>query len=153
MVTTGAVYRQPDANPGGSSSASSSRWSASRSSHSGGESTSSETSRPLTCRTPAPGSSASLESTDRPTAAQSRHRSAGPHNTGPQTAPAAADVVVAVGSAVTTRVASPASASEIALVSPTTPAPTTTASTALMPSTVPDYPASSAVLTPIRPSR
>ncbi len=53
----------------------------------------------------------------------------GPQRTGPQIAPAAADVVAAGGAAVITRVASPASASETAVVSPITPAPTTTAST------------------------
>ena len=133
IVTTGAVYRHPDTNPDGSSSAASSRWSASRSSHSGGVASFEETSRPLTGRTPAAGSSVSAEKTSSPTRAHSRHRSAGPQFTGPHTAPAATDVVRPGGSAATTRVATPASASEIAVLSPTTPAPTTTASAALMP--------------------
>src|ERR1700678_880846 len=53
-------------------------------------------------------------------------------------APAAAEVTVDGGSAATTRVDSPASASEMAVVKPTTPAPTTTMSTAAMNSTVQD---------------
>jgi len=134
IVTTGAVYRHPETNPDGSSPAASSRRSGSRSSQSGGAASFEESSRPLTCRTPVAGSSANAEKTASPARDHSRHRSAGPHSTGPHTAPAATDVVRPGGSAATTRTASPASASEIAVVSPTTPAPTTTASAAaLMP--------------------
>src|SRR5580692_12213416 len=53
-------------------------------------------------------------------------------------APAAIEVTTDGGSAATTRVDSPASASAMAVVKPTTPAPTTTISTAAMNSTVQD---------------
>jgi hypothetical protein len=133
MVITGAVYHHPDANPEGSSSAGHIRKSAKRPAQSGGSSGDTDTSRPWTGRIAAAGSSASSASTDKPTEAHERHRSGGPHRTGPQIAPAATEVVSDGGDAVTTRVERPASASEMAVVRPTTPAPTTSASTAVMP--------------------
>jgi hypothetical protein len=79
-------------------------------------------------RTAAAFSAVNSDSTSRPVRAHSSVRSGGPHRTGPQIAPAATEVVSDGKAAVTTRVVSPASASEMAVVSPTTPAPTTTAS-------------------------
>src|SRR5215469_15842088 len=122
MVITGAVYHQPDTNPEGSSSAAHIRKSGTRSAQSGACAGDPDTSRPKTGRIAASGSSASSPSTDRPTRAQDRQRSGGPHRVGPQIAPAATEVVCDGGEAATIRVTRPASASEIAVVRPTTPA-------------------------------
>jgi hypothetical protein len=137
IVTTGAVYRQPETMPSGSSDGASSRMSGTRFSQSSGDAGDAATSYPLTCRIPADGSTASDDSTLSPAADHEYVRSGGPHRTGPQIAPAATDVVPGPSPAVTIRVDSPASASEMAVVSPTTPAPATTASACVMPPTLP----------------
>ena len=66
MLTAGAVYDQPDENPAGNSAGSSSRRSASRPAHAGGDSAARATTRPCDWCTPADGSSASAVSTSRP---------------------------------------------------------------------------------------
>src|SRR5580700_4057405 len=86
------------------------------------------TSRPLAIRTPVPGSAASLVIASSPTWPQRMTRSGGPTLTGPQTAPAATDVVRSGGASVLIVTPSPASARQIPVVSPLTPAPTTRAS-------------------------
>src|SRR5271156_4657078 len=91
------------------------------------------TSRPLAIRTPVPGSAASLVRASRPTWPQRRTRSGGPTLTGPQTAPAATDVVCSGRASVLIATLSPASARQMPVVSPLTPAPTTRTS---MPTTV-----------------
>src|ERR1700722_15702372 len=133
MLTAGAVYSQPAANPSGRSPGPRTRSWDSISVHAGGAVTSAQTSRPDKWCTPVAGSPASADSTSSPVRAHGEHRSAGPHRPGPQIAPAATDVVADGGSAASTCVCNPASASEMAVVSPATPAPTTTASTSFMP--------------------
>ena len=91
------------------------------------------TSRPLAILTPVPGSAASLASASSPTWPQRRTRSGGPTLSRPQTAPAATDVVRSGRSSVLIVTLSPASARQIPVVSPMTPAPTTRTS---MPTTV-----------------
>src|SRR5258708_25664585 len=131
MFTAGAVYAQPETEPGGRSPGPSSRVPGSRVSQPGAVAWCGDTSRPVMTCTPESGSPASPDSIASPVCDQARQRCGGPQRTGPQMAPAAADVGAGGGAAVTTRVDSPASASEIAVVSPTTPAPTTTASTSV----------------------
>src|SRR5579859_6060338 len=131
MFMVGAVYAQPLALPGSRSPAPSSLVSGSSASQSGGVAGCAATSRPETKCTPESGSPARPDGTSSVVRAQATHRSAGPQRTGPQMAPAAAEVAAGGGAAVTTRVDSPASASDTAVVSPTTPAPTTTASTSV----------------------
>src|ERR1700743_1864377 len=97
MFTAGAVYRQPVTNPAGNSPGPSRRMSGSRSVHAGGTAGDAQTSRPDSWCTPAAGSPASADSTSSPVRAHAWHRSGGPHRTGPQIAPAAADVVAAGG--------------------------------------------------------
>ena len=66
MLTAGAVYPQPEANPSGRSPGPSTRKSSSMSVHGGGEVTVEHTSRPDTGCTPVPDSPASADSTSSP---------------------------------------------------------------------------------------
>src|SRR5450755_514260 len=84
-----------------------------------------EISRPLTIRTPVPGSAASLDRASSPARPQPAARPGGPTRTRPQTAPAATDVVCSGGTAVLMVTLSPASARQIPVVRPMTPAPIT----------------------------
>ncbi len=124
MFTAGAVYCQPDDEPLGQlAGAKDAARLAAGPSTPAARRTPSQTSRPVSWCTPAPGSPASADSTLSPVRAHASQRSGGPQRTGPQIAPAAADVVAAGGAAVITRVASPASASEIGGRQPDHPGP------------------------------
>src|SRR5271165_107369 len=133
MLTTGAVYRQPETNPGGSSLSRQSRTSPRRSIQSGGSAGTRDSSRPASDRIPVAGSFSRSRSTSRLVRAHSRIRWAGPAMTGPQTAPAAADVDAPGGAAVRIPTRRPDSARQMAVVRPTTPAPITRTSSSLPP--------------------
>jgi len=124
----GAVYLTPEAKPGGSSSGDSVRPSGNSEIHCEWAPATGDTSIPLTCLIAAFGSAAWADRTLSPTRAHRCTRGEVLVRVGPQIAPATNDVVRSGGSAARTRVASPASASVIAVASPTTPAPTTMAS-------------------------
>ena len=143
MLTAGAVYAQPDENPAGSSAAASSRRSGRRCAHGGRRRRRLRhlASRAAWC-TPADGSSASAPSTSQ---ARPRPRVApviGPaaHRTPDRARRHRGDHATAVPPPPPASTARPRPARS-RCVKPTTPAPTTTMSTAAMNSTVQDPPA------------
>jgi hypothetical protein len=84
-----------------------------------------EISWPVTIRTPVPGSVASLDRTSSPVRPHPAVRPGGPTRVSPQTAPAATEVLRSGGAAVRMVTLSPASARQIPVVRPLTPAPIT----------------------------
>src|SRR5215467_2028577 len=126
MSTRGSVAQNPKVKPSGSSSE------VQVSNPGGGSSGASlAASLPRQRCTPVSGTSASLLKSSIVTRSHFDAVSAGGLSAGPIIATAAADVVLCGGSAVKTRTLSPRSARQIPVLSPMTPAPTTTASTAL----------------------
>src|SRR6516164_1178774 len=139
MRTSGARYRQPEANPVGRLSAGHGTPPSSRS-QSGGSSAAAgapaggaprAATTPVAARTPVAGSAANSRSSARVTRAQRAVRGLSSTRCGPQIAPATEEVVSAGGAAARMVTRSPASARQTAVVSPETPAPTTRTSQSL----------------------
>ena len=130
MDTTGAVYRQPAVNPAGRAAGSQGPRSLKGAAQPGRGYAARATSMPLTSRTPAPGSVASAVSTSRVSAHHRVTRLVSSTRCRPQMAPATADVVCCGDCLAWTVTASPDSARHTAVVSPATPAPITSTSSA-----------------------
>ena len=128
MVSTGAVYRQPATNPSGSSAAAQYRKAGISADQPGGSAGWRQASVPDAIRTPVPGSPARSRSVSRPARYHAATRPLSSTRCGPQIAPAATEVVSSGSRAARTVTARPASARQIAVVRPHTPAPITRAS-------------------------
>src|SRR5262249_34328882 len=149
MRTSGAPYRQPEANPlgrlpAGQGTAPSSRIQSGGSWAAAGVSAGEvldgvprAASTPVAIRTPVAGSAANSRSRARGTSAHRAVRGLSSTRCGPQIAPATEEVVSAGGVAARMVTRSPASARHTAVVSPETPAPTTRTSHSLL-GTAPD---------------
>src|SRR5258706_15859242 len=132
MATTGALYRQPDANPDGSSAGSHLvTGPAPRVNEGGSVSTpAGEATSPPISVMPASGSAASSRNLLNVRAAQLPTRSSVPTRWAPQSAPAVAEVVRCGGSAAPTPPPSPAPSTTTPPPRPQTPAPSTRAAAA-----------------------
>src|SRR5215475_64101 len=141
MRTSGARYRQPEANPLGRSPAGHGTAPSSRCQPCGtGEAAAVPSgggvprvpSMPVAIRTPVAGSPANSRSRARVCTAHRSARGLSSTRCGPQIAPATEEVVSAGGAAVRMTTRAPDSARQIAVVSPETPAPTTSTSQSLV---------------------
>src|SRR5215831_2053955 len=140
MRTSGARYRQPEANPLGrppaghgtapSSASQSGGFRAAPGALAGAAPRSAST--PVAIRTPVAGSAANSRSLARVTRAHWAVRGLSSTRCGPQIAPATEEVVSAGGAAARMVTRSPASARHTAVVSPETPVPTTRTSQSLL---------------------
>ena len=128
MVSTGAAYCQPSTNPPGSSAAAHRRKSGISSDQPGGSAGWRQASVPRTIATPVPGWPARSRSVSRPALAHAATRPPSSTRCGPQIAPATAEVVSSGSRAARIVTAKPASARQIAVVRPHTPAPITSTS-------------------------
>src|SRR4030088_676171 len=126
METIGAASRQPVTYPAGSSAGSHGLGPSSELIQSKGSACcAADTVMPLARRTPVAGSALISTSLDMVRLPHRATRSSIPTRCGPQIAPAAAEVVRSGGSAAATATVRPASARQIAVVRPDTPAPIT----------------------------
>src|SRR5215470_9298931 len=140
MRTSGARYRQPEANPLGRLPAGHGTAPSSRSQSGGCPAAAGvpaggaprAASTPVAVRTPVAGSPANSRSCARVTRAHRAVRGLSSTRCGPQIAPATEEVVSAGGAAARMVTRGPASARHIAVVSPETPAPTTRTSQSLL---------------------
>src|ERR1035438_4413161 len=129
MSTTGALNLQPVAYPAGTGPAGCGGCPSTVLIQSGGSCREFlDASMPASSRTPVAGLSSISSSLASVTVVHRTTRSSIPTRCGPQSAPAAAEVVACGGAAACTPTASPASARQMAVVRPETPAPMTTAS-------------------------